>query len=80
MKSIIISRFLKDAMTRTDIRDVLNRQIADGRDVVVAGWLRSVRTSKGGLHFSRSTTDRVSTACRSWQPLRCRTTNPKSSS
>ncbi len=38
-------------MTRTDIRDVLSRQIADGSDVVIAGWLRSVRTSKGGFAF-----------------------------
>jgi len=51
MKSIIISRFLKDIMTRTDIRDVLNRQIGDGGNVVIAGWLRSLRTSKGGFAF-----------------------------
>ena len=51
MKSIIISRFLKDIMTRTDIRDVLSRQFPDGSDVVVWGWLRSVRTSKGGFAF-----------------------------
>lgn len=38
-------------MTRTDIRDVLSRQIPDGSDVVIAGWLRSVRTSKGGFAF-----------------------------
>jgi len=38
-------------MTRTDIRVVLNREIAIGSDVAIAGWLRSVRTSKGGFAF-----------------------------
>ena len=38
-------------MTRTDIRLVLNRETAIGSTVEIAGWLRSVRTSKGGFAF-----------------------------
>ena len=38
-------------MTRTDIRNVLNHHVEIGNAVVVAGWLRSLRTSKGGFAF-----------------------------
>ncbi len=38
-------------MTRTDIRHVLNHDVPLGADVHVAGWLRSLRVSKGGFAF-----------------------------
>ncbi len=38
-------------MPRTDIRHVLSPHTTIGSSVVIAGWLRSVRTSKGGFAF-----------------------------
>ena len=63
MKSIIIFRFSRAGMRafpkgservvmpRTDIRHVLSQHTPIGSEVVIAGWLRSVRTSKGGFAF-----------------------------
>jgi asparaginyl-tRNA synthetase len=58
MKSIIISRFsrvgargFRGVMPRTDIRHVLSPHTAIGSTVMIAGWLRSIRTSKGGFAF-----------------------------
>jgi len=57
MKSIIISRFYEDcdmssaATPRTDIRFVLDGSIAIGSEVMIGGWLRSLRVSKGGFAF-----------------------------
>ena len=37
-------------MERTEIKDVL-ASAAAGSEVTVAGWVRTVRTSKGGFSF-----------------------------
>ncbi len=38
-------------MTRSSISSILNGQIPIGSDVVIEGWVRSRRTSKGGFSF-----------------------------
>ena len=37
--------------TRTDIRFVLNGDVAIGSEITIGGWLRSLRVSKGGFAF-----------------------------
>src|SRR6187399_175068 len=61
MKSTMISRLLRAAARsivpmkhpdkRTDIRNVLARDVDIGAQISIAGWLRSLRVSKGGFAF-----------------------------
>jgi hypothetical protein len=39
------------AMTKTSIASVLSHQVPIGSPVIVNGWVRSRRTSKGGFSF-----------------------------